>query len=355
MKYAWHGSKAFNDYLEGILHELAYKTRKALGENLVALILAGGYGRGEGGIVIKNDIEMPYNDLDLILIVKNTGFDFAGLLLPISQEFAQRLEIHVDFSRPLTVANLKTLPHKLMWQDLLNGHIVLYGPADILSANMPEYMCSPLPMIEATHLLLNRGAGLIWSFRILHGLTENSEEDFIRRNYFKAALAIGDAILIASGNHQTAYRGRDSRLQEVFKNNEFADFAEFPRLYARALQFKFSPDKEPETVFNREILYKLAQILLKLFLRIEEKRLQRAFASAHEYAIWRGIREKREHLPQKLARNLVKNALMKRFSILYPRERLFRLLPVLLHQAIKPEQKWKIRSEEFMQIWEKYN
>lgn len=355
MKYAWHGSKAFNDYLDQNLAELADETKKALGENLTALVLAGGYGRGEGGLIVKNGIEMPYNDLDLILIVKNTSFDFEKLLLPISRKFAEKLEIHVDFSRPLTVENLKNLPHKLMWQDLLNGHIVVSGPPEILTANMPDYLKTSLQMIEASHLLLNRGAGLIWSFRIISGWTENSEEDFVRRNYFKAALAIGDAILIASGNHQTAYRGRDRLLERILENAEFQEFADFLPLYARALRFKFSPDKELDKVFARTRIYKLAQVMLKLFLVIETKRLGKNFVNANEYWQWRGIREKREHLPQKLPRNLLKNALLGRFDVLYPREKLFRMLPVLLDQSLNPGPAWKSRSKEFLQIWEKFN
>ncbi|MFZ5949926.1 MAG: hypothetical protein ACOYXC_04440 [Candidatus Rifleibacteriota bacterium] len=355
MIYAWHGSEAFNDFLDRHLKDLAKETVKALGDNLIALILAGGYGRGEGGVIVKDGTEWPYNDLDLVLVVKNANFDSNKILMPISRDFAGKLEIHVDFSRPLTIGNLKNLPHKLMWQDLLNGHIILYGPPDILTSNMPAYMRDTLPRIEATHLMLNRGAGLIWSFRIIYGYINNSEEDFVRRNFFKAALAIGDAILIAAGRHQTAYRGRDRLLAEVLKNDEFGEFNEFLSVYVQALQFKFSPDNERERCFTAEKIYSLAKLLIKVFLRIEEKRLNKVFGNAFQYFVWRGIREKKEHQTWRLVRNILKNASMKRFSIRYPRESLFRRLPLLLEQAEKPSQKWKVNSENFMRIWENFN
>ena len=47
--YACHGSEEFNRRLDGVLRRLAGDVRQALGPALVALVLGGGYGRGEGG------------------------------------------------------------------------------------------------------------------------------------------------------------------------------------------------------------------------------------------------------------------------------------------------------------------
>ena len=56
-----------------------------------------------------------------------------------------------------------------MWYDLLNGHIVIKGPSDILSAHAPAALKKTLPVIEATRLVLNRGAGLLWALRVVRG------------------------------------------------------------------------------------------------------------------------------------------------------------------------------------------
>ena len=68
--YAGHASAAFNTRMQTWLTALSGDVRQALGENLTALVLGGGYGRGEGGVLLVSGEERPYNDLDLILIVR---------------------------------------------------------------------------------------------------------------------------------------------------------------------------------------------------------------------------------------------------------------------------------------------
>lgn len=354
MKYAWHGSAAFDDFLECQLKELAEDCAGVLGDNFVALVLAGGYGRGEGGIVIVGGIERPYNDLDLIPVLKRPDRKAESLLLPISRKFTGRLGIHVDFSRPLTRASIGQLPHKLMWQDLLNGHIVISGDQDILLKHMPAWMRQPLPMIEATHLLLNRGAGLIWSIGILEGYLDNSESDFVRRNYFKAALALGDALLIANGRHQTAYRGRDTLLEKLAEEISFPHKNELLLLYRRALVFKFSPDQESDFKADLSVISRLAAMFVDIFIYIEGRRMQIHFAGAAEYSASEAVREASEHALKKLPRNLYYNLKAGRLSLLYPRERLYRLMPALLSSSSK-EAGWQHRCQQFLATWERFN
>jgi len=354
MKYAWHGSAAFDDFIESQLKELAEDTAVALGDNLDALILAGGYGRGEGGIVVLNGCERPYNDLDLIPVLKSQDQKAESLLLPISRKYAGRLGIHVDFSRPLTRAAIGRLPHKLMWQDLLHGHIVISGDQEILIKHMPSLMRETLPMIEASHLLLNRGAGLIWSIGILEGYIENSESDFVRRNYFKAALALGDALLIAHGRHQTAYRGRDRLLEKLADEVSFPYRQELLPLYNRSLVFKFSPDQESGFKADLSLIRSLAEMFVAVFLYIEGRRMHKSFICAAEYCASDVVREASEHALKKLPRNLYYNLKSGRLSLLYPRDRLYRLMPALLSSSSK-ESGWQHRCHAFLSTWEKFN
>ena len=85
--YARHASADFNARMQGWLTSLSGEVRQAMGENLIALVLGGGYGRGEGGVLrvstepelegpgmggsLKpSHTERPYNDLDLVLVVR---------------------------------------------------------------------------------------------------------------------------------------------------------------------------------------------------------------------------------------------------------------------------------------------
>lgn len=68
--YADHGSEAFNARMHDVCLRIGEDVEKALGSNFTALILGGGYGRGEGGVVRVDGVEKPYNDLDFTLIVR---------------------------------------------------------------------------------------------------------------------------------------------------------------------------------------------------------------------------------------------------------------------------------------------
>lgn len=354
MIFAWHGSDKFQQFLGTELQELTESVKKNIGDNLIALVLGGGYGRSEGGIILKDGMEMPYNDLDMVLIVKELNQNFDELLLPVRKKWSKKLCIHVDFSRPLPLKQLKSLPHKLMWQDLLFGHIILCGQKNILFDNFPTLMKEPLPQIEASHLLLNRAAGLIWSFQVFHGIAQE-DDDFVRRNYFKAALAIGDALLIAFHKHQTQYRGRDLLLKDLSQQEKLPEMEVIMPLYQRALKFKFSPDEEKSFKPTHEDLKKLADLLVNAFLFIESKRTKRTFKTAAEYQSWSGIRQPEEHSLQKIPRNIYQNLRRKRFSLLYPREVLFRKMPILLRQSTKPSNSWENTSKEFLKLWDKFN
>lgn len=355
MIFAWHGSDKFQKFMAKELKELSEKVEKILGDNLVSLILGGGYGRSEGGIVNIDGIEMPYNDLDMVIIVKDLNQNFDKLLLPVRKEWGQRLGIHVDFSRPLTVRQLRHLPHKLMWQDLLFGHIVLCKEKDVLLTNMPALMKETLPAIEASHLLLNRGAGLIWSMQIFHGVISEQDDDFIRRNYFKAALAIGDAILISNQMHQTKYQGRDILLKSLFARQNIPEMDVIMPLYERALKFKFSPDEEQAFSATITDLQRMATILVNTFLHIESVRTVQTFKTAADYQSWKGLRQPEEHQLTHIPRNIFQNIKRKRFSVLYPREILFKKMPSLLLSSFSASPKWEKASKEFLELWNKFN
>src|SRR5262249_31081427 len=148
-------------------------------------------------------------------------------------------------SRPLTVEDVRRWPPTLMWSDLLHGHHVLHGPPDILTANAPAMPSESLAAIEATRLLLNRGAGLLWATRVLRACEPAPDADSLRRNSYKCALAIGDALLISHGRFETAYTGRNKRLAKLLAEWRAPFAFDLQPIYDDALQFKFSPGDFP--------------------------------------------------------------------------------------------------------------
>jgi len=354
-KLATHASDEFNVRLGQSLDGIAKDCREALQDNLCALILGGGYGRSEGGVVKETGIEMPYNDFDFTIIVKDPEKIPDGALKEISEKYEPILKIDVDFSRPLTVKDVQNWPHILMWQDLLNGHIVIDGPEDILEKNAPANLRDPLPVIEASKLTLNRGAGLLWAILCEQNIEKLPDKDFIRRNYYKTALAIGDALLIAYKMHKTPYTGRDVRLIKLAEKEKAVEEIGITPLYTDALEFKFRPDSFNNFTPQLSDLKALSELWKNIFLHIESLRTNRKWSSVAEYSAWSGIREPNQNSINKWPRNIIQNLRYKKLSLKYPREGLFRKIPILLCSQPASTESWINECRIFMKVWDKFN
>ena len=55
--------------IKTIVEELKHEFNK----NIYSIVLTGGYGRGEGGVQIKNNQNIPKNNYDILLVLKKTG------------------------------------------------------------------------------------------------------------------------------------------------------------------------------------------------------------------------------------------------------------------------------------------
>ena len=352
--YAGHASADFNARMQTWLTALSEDVRQVIGDNLIALVLGGGYGRGEGGVLLVSGEERPYNDLDLILIVRRKGSVPWHKLGGVQHKYEPLLGIQIDFSRPLTVDDVRNWRETVMWSDLLQGHRVLDGPADILTANAPDLRSERLAPIEATRILLNRGAGLLWAQRILRGNEPAQDPDFIRRNYYKCALALGDALLIAHGCFSVAYTGRKERLLKLLGEIPPPVSFDVGRLYGEALTFKFWPG-ELSSIPDGTQLTTMARQWGEVLLYVESHRAHRIWRSVQEYVRCDDTRELDQNTIRHWPRNFVRNRQLGNWSVRYPRERLYRELPVLLELCESPIPDWPARSARFLAIWKQVN
>jgi hypothetical protein len=351
--YARHGSEAFNARLDAVIKRLSADIAAALGDGLEALVLGGGYGRGEGGVVVRDGQEHPYNDLDLLLVVKRHGVPLEAAH-PVTERYAHELGIEVDLSRPVTVADIEQWPPWLMWHEFVQGHTVLCGPQDILTGHVPKRVLDPPPGVEALRLLLNRGAGLLWARRVAAGIDPLIDPDFIRRNAYKCAMALGDALTVVYCRHVTAYDGRDLRIAALVREFGLSFSFDLTALYAEALRFRFRPDQAPAEPWDDVRLQSLARHWAEVLLHVEGLRTGRAWASVMDYGAWSGIREPEMNSCRARIKNLARNLSAGGLSPLHPREALYRSLPgLLLADAGAPG--WAARSAQFLSVWRRFN
>ncbi len=351
--YARNASEEFNARMDAVLKRLSADIAAALGDGLVALVLGGGYGRGEGGVVVRDGKEHPYNDLDLLLVVRRHGVPIDAAH-PVTERYAKELGIEVDLSRPVTVADIEQWPPWLMWHEFVQGHTVLYGQQNILTGHAPKRVLDPPPGVEALRLLLNRGAGLLWARRVVAGIDPLSDPDFVRRNAYKCAMALGDALTVIHERHVTAYEGRELRIAALVTELGLAFPFDLPALYAEALRFRFRPDQAPAAPWDDIRLRNLAEHWAEVLLHVEGVRTGRTWNSMSAYCAWRGIREPEMNTCQVCIKNFARNLSAGGFSLRHPREALYRRLPgLLLADEVTPG--WAEQSGRFLSVWRRFN
>jgi hypothetical protein len=344
------GSAAFNARLGESLAALAADLERHFGSQLQALILGGGYGRGEGAVQTVAGDERPYNDLDLFAITSGGTLDGVD---EVCRPHAAALGIHVDVGRSLRLHEIRHWSPSLMWFDLVHGHRVLVGDATILRENVPGAVRRDLPAREATRLLLNRGMGLLWAFRVAHGVDAEPDADFVRRNAFKAMLAFGDATLIAHGRYASAVARRGSRFIHLSRACAEVANLRLETTYARALRFKTEPDRyqgRPDVT----ALVNIADTWEKVLLHVDGLRAGRSWQDVDEFCASPGRFEDGSASTTDAARNVLRNLALGRLSGAHPRERLYRELPRLLAAAASPTADWAARSAQALDAWHRF-
>ena len=207
---------------------------------LAGVVLGGGYGRGEGGVLRTPEGDKLYNDLDFFVFADNA--DKAELakidreLPKLAEPWEKRLGVAVDFGPAKNLSALKNVARTLMYQELRHGWRPVWGDVD-LDTQLPDLPPDKLPFTEAARLLLNRGMGLVFAAERL--LAGSDDHDFIVRNMNKALLGGGDAMLIAAERYRWPGSERTTEFRRYCGEEKLP--AGYADLYESAYRFKLEP------------------------------------------------------------------------------------------------------------------
>jgi len=311
-------------------------------EKFAALILAGGYGRGEGGYRNRNGQFTPYNDYDYFVVSDVSRSECKELQIQLSKlghALDAEIGVEVDFAI-LRKGKLPRLEFSLMNAELLSGHLVLAGDPEILAA-MPKMPLHKIGLSEFTRLMLNRGSLLLMNQRTLKAgsISGESEREQFARYLDKAILACGDARLAAAGRYDISYPVKLERLRAL----DWPGGAGFLQDYSRALDARFGP--EPLLVPIGEEARAQSRVVghwLEALAELETVRLGK-LPDWSDYATSRV----RKGQSCRSARGLLRNVLITlrdfgpreflrnpAWAFRYPRERLISVLPGLLEPSI---------------------
>ena len=273
-------------YLDCLRVDLEQKPGFSAG--IAALVLAGGYGRGEGGVFRRDNNSTPelYNDLEFYLIA-HPHAPFGPLQAWCTQHAHDGdalLGIEVEF-KILRTTQLEGGSPAMFYYDLLSAHRLVFG-AESFMVSLPAELrdATLIPSEEATRLLFNRGSGLFFSYVALEENSDLVQNGFIERNHAKIRLALADAVLALNGCYHFSCLERQQRLDRPMRHTP-PDWPLLSEWHKQGVEFKLHPRHlHPTAAELNRTQIKLCEVWMRTFLWLESIRLHSSFRSPGDYA-----------------------------------------------------------------------
>ncbi len=272
-KFTLRGTSAIERLMTELVDEAASLAEAALSPSeFRALVMIGGYGRGEGGVETMDGEERPHNNLDFLLIAETIGPQklralrerLISALVPVMQKYGIEIDLSV-----VSVWKLRVSPSLIIWYDMRFGHKTILGDANYVPS-LTRFCAERIPSRDALRLLVNRGTLLIINEQLLeedNGIDEHRRR--ITRNIMKAIIGYGDALLYFLGAYHWSYVERQTRIRARGDVSEA-----FRALYDEAAEFRFQPDYERYRSRDlRAWMVELRGVLEPVHRMCEERRL----------------------------------------------------------------------------------
>ena len=260
---------------------------------LEAILLGGGYGRGEGGVLKTETGDRPYNDLEVYICLSGSQLlnerRYSAALHTLAQKLSTAVGVDVEF-KLVSLRKLRRSPVSMFYYDLVMGHRGLWGTEDLLAGCAHHCVAEHIPLAEATRLLMNRCSGLLFAQEQLQCEPFTPvNADFIGRNLAKAQLALGDVLLVVGGRYHWSCRERAQRLRQAGASVDAADFVlleDVKTHHLAGMEFKLHPQRTTASSSSLQKLHEeLSGLALHVWLWLESRRLNCAFHTVRNYAL----------------------------------------------------------------------
>lgn len=279
-RFTVYGSDNLERRLTGLLEGVRDACRPILTpECCRAMVLFGGYGRGEGGVEIVEDggheSEHPHNNLDF-LIITQPGLSekpdrLKARVYQALQPLRDKFRIEMDLA-VISASKLCRQPSLVMWYDMRFGHKCILGNRSFMDS-LHRFAVDNIPAWDVRNLLVNRGTLLIINDCLL-AQSASSTFDPARtvvKHAMKAIIGYGDALLYFLGAYHWSYREKQRRMRDI---KEIPP--RFKTLYDEAIEFRFRP--RYAAYIHRDLhnwMGSLREAFAPIYLKCESERLRR--------------------------------------------------------------------------------
>jgi hypothetical protein len=285
-------------YISNLIDAVAESIDQAFPE-LIALVLVGSYGRGEGAIRRGEAGYELSNDLDFVLVFD--GKPSAALRARIRQE-AQEISSkhavrHVDLIA-MSKAELHASPPSMLRVDMREAGRLLFGPEELLRS-IPSTAPEPFPREELRNLLINRMVTIIEGHPdVSNGLALETKARQVAKVFF----ALADTILFQLGEYETRYSRKREEIERLAADHEDAkSLSPFISWAFNAMMLAIPESKLSEDIILdkwEECRARLNRMLVSVAERCDE---QSYVGIGDTFPTWRGRRAMQDLFPALIA------------------------------------------------------
>ncbi len=239
-KLTYYNNKNVEDFLHKVLVEVSDVFKDNFSdEQTAALILIGGYGRGEGGVVIENLVPSPHNNLDLLYIHNGRiPARTVNLVNELLQATSKKYNIGIDMFT-INKQKLLKLNGLVIGYDMRYGHKTLLGNSTFLKEHK-SFSIYNIDTTDIRQLIVNRGTLLLINRLLLQKESLIKEEKkLIIKHCIKAIIGYGDALLYFNNLYHWSYAKKQSNMSQSTSIDP-----KIKTLYSEAISFRFLPDYE---------------------------------------------------------------------------------------------------------------
>ena len=242
-KLSVKGSSHFEEKMTLVLSDISSEIKETIDANLYkCILLIGGYGRGEGGVVTIKNVEFPHNNLDFLVVCKSLSKIKEQMLQKSINEIMVKhcKKVNIDFDLSIiTEMKLKTCNPLVITYDMKYGHKVINGDFSFFTS-MSRFDLENIPDSDIRNLMVNRGTLLTINDLIL-AKKHHTMKDIrtVIKHCIKAIIGYGDALLYYYGDYHYSYVEKKIRMKKQNKVDE-----NFKKMYDDAMSFRFEPNYE---------------------------------------------------------------------------------------------------------------